>query len=326
VRTFVTGATGFIGRHLVERLRVRGDEVVALVRSPHRAAGVRDMGAKLAEGDVSDPLTVRRAMDGCDSVFHVAGVYRVGIRPAERPDMYEANVRGTEVVLDAATEARIPRIVHVSTCNVFGNTGGLVVDETYERPVADGFLSYYDETKYLAHRAAVDRIQRGVPIVIAQPGGVYGPGDHSEIGWMLEQLRRGRLRLRMFPELGMTFVFVADAAEGIALAHERGGLGESYVLGGEIATMADLIDRAASVLGRRPPRRTLPAPLIRMAAPLGPLAARLMGTPPNLVEAMRAARGVTYWATDAKARRELGYAPRSLDEGLRQTLAGVAAG
>jgi nucleoside-diphosphate-sugar epimerase len=320
VRAFVTGATGFIGRHLVGTLRARGHDVVALVRSPHRAGAVRELGAELADGDVSDPAAVRRALAGCEAAFHVAGVYRVGIRAAERPAMYDANVRGTEVVLDAAAEAGVPRILHVSTCNVFGNTRGRIVDESYERPEGDGFLSYYDETKYLAHRAATERIRRGLPVVIVQPGGVYGPGDHSEIGWMIEQLRRGRLRLRLFPDLGMNFVHVEDVAEGIVLAHERGRLGESYVLGGEIATMGDLVDRAASLLGRRPPRRAVPPALIRLSAPLGPLAARLMGTPPNLAEAVRAAHGVTYWATDAKARRELGYDPRSLDAGLRQTL------
>ena len=322
MRVFVTGATGFIGKHLVPKLRARGHDVVALVRSPHRAGRVRELGVELVEGDVSDPAAVRASLDGCETVFHVAGVYRVGIRRAERPAMYDANVRGTEVVLDAAAEGGISRILYVSTCNVFGNTRGRIVDEAYERPAAHGFLSYYDETKYLAHRAAVDGIRRGVPVVIVQPGGVYGPGDHSEIGWMIEQLRQGRLRVRLFPDLGMNFVHVEDVAEGIALAHERGRLGEAYVLGGEIATMGDLIDRAASLLGRRPPRRAVPAWLVRMTAPVGPLAARLIGSPPNLAEAVRAAHGVTYWATDAKARRELGYAPRPLDEGLRQTLAG----
>jgi nucleoside-diphosphate-sugar epimerase len=322
VKIFVTGGTGFIGERVVRKLRARGDHVVALVRSDPRSATFDDPGVELARGNVSDGASVRRALNGCEAVFHLAGVYRVGIRRNERPAMYDANVRGTKVVLDAAQEAGVPRILYVSTCNVFGNTRGRIVDETYERPEGDGFLSYYDETKYLAHRAATERIGRGAPIVIAQPGGVYGPGDHSEVGWMLEQLRRGRLWFRLFPGLGMNFVHVEDVTEGIVLTHARGRLGESYVLGGEIARMGDLVDRAASVLGRQPPRRTLPAPLIRMTAPLGPLAARLIGTPPNLAEAMRAAHGVTYWATDAKARRELGYAPRSLSEGLRQTLIG----
>lgn len=320
MRAFVTGATGFIGGHLARRLRARGDDVVALVRSATRAEALRDAGIDLAEGDLSDPAAVRRAVDGCDVALHVAGVYRVGIRPKDRPGMYRANVRGTEVALDAAFEAGVRRIVYVSTCNVFGNTRGRIVDETYERPAEEGFLSYYDETKVLAHRAAVKRARRGGPIVIVQPGGVYGPNDHSEVGWIIEQLRRGRLWFRLFPDLGMTFVHVEDVAEGLILALDKGATGESYVLGGEIARLGDLVDRAAAILGRRPPWITVPAPLIRMSAPLGPLGARLLGTPANLVEAARAAQGVTYWATDAKARRELGYAPRSLDEGLLQTL------
>jgi dihydroflavonol-4-reductase len=322
VKAFVTGATGFIGGHLVRRLRARGDDVVALVRSAHRAETLRDAGTELVEGDLSDADAVRRGADGCDVAFHVAGVYRVGIPPRDRPAMYEANVRGTEVALDAATDAGVRRFVYVSTCNVFGNTGGRIVDERYQRREAEGFLSYYDETKYLAHRAAVDRAQRGAPIVIVQPGGVYGPNDHSEVGWMIDQLKKGRLWFRLFPDLGMNFVHVEDVADGLVLALDRGADGEAYVLGGEVARLGDVVDLAAAVLGRRPPRMTVPAALIRMSAPLGPLGARLMGTPPNLAEAARAAQGVTYWATDAKARRELGYHPRSLDEGLRQTLSG----
>jgi dihydroflavonol-4-reductase len=174
VKAFVTGATGFIGEHVVRKLRARGDDVVALTRSAHRAETLRDAGVELAEGDLSDPASVRRGVDGCDVAFHVAGVYRVGIPPRDGPAMYEANVRGTEVVLDAATEAAVRRIVYVSTCNVFGDTRGRIVDESYQRPEAEGFLSYYDETKYLAHRAAVNRAQRGVPIVIVQPGGCSG--------------------------------------------------------------------------------------------------------------------------------------------------------
>ncbi|MGH2683593.1 MAG: NAD-dependent epimerase/dehydratase family protein [Actinomycetota bacterium] len=322
MRAFVTGATGFIGGHFVRRLRARGDDVVALVRSPDRAETLRDAGVELVEGDASDPAAVRRAADGCDAAFHLAGMYRVGIRPRERPAMYQANVRSTEVVLDAAAEAGVPRILYVSTCNVFGNTRGRIVDEAYERPAADGFLSYYDETKYLAHLAAAERIAHDVPIVIVQPGAVYGRDDHSEVGWMIDQLRKGRLWFRLFPELGMTFVHVDDVAGGIVLAYEGGVSGQSYILGGEVARMGEVVDRAAAIIGRRPPRLAVPPRVVRMSAPLGPIAARLLGTPANLSEAVRAAHGVTYWATDAKARRELGYAPRSLDVGLRETLSG----
>lgn len=321
MRAFVTGGTGFIGGHVVRRLRSRGDEVVALVRNPARAEAVAALGCILAAGDVTEAVAVRRAAEGCDAVFHLAGIYRVGISRRDRPSMYAANVRGTEVVLDAAADAGVPRIVYASTCNVFGNTRGLIVDETYERDLADGFLSFYDETKYLAHQLALDRIRQGAPVTIAHPGGVYGPGDHSEVGWMIRRLLAGRLPFRLFPELGLTFVHVEDVAEGILLAHERGRSGEAYVIGGEVTTMGDVLDRVGALTGRRVPKRTVPPLLVRMSAPLGPLAARLMGTPPNLAEAMRAAHGVTYWATDAKARRELGYEPLSLDEGLRQTLA-----
>jgi nucleoside-diphosphate-sugar epimerase len=322
VKAFITGGTGFIGGHLVRRLRARGDEVVALVRDPGRAGAAAALGCILAPGDVTEPAAVRRAADGCDAVFHLAGIYRVGISRRDRPAMYAANVRGTEVVLDAAADAGVPRIVYASTCNVFGNTKGRIVDETYERDLADGFLSFYDETKYLAHQLALERIRGGDPVVIAQPGGTYGPGDHSEVGWMIRRLLAGRLPFRLFPELGLTFVHVEDVADGILLAHDRGRPGEAYVIGGEVATMGDVLDRVGALAGRRVPKRTIPPLLIRMSAPLGPLASRLMGTPPNLAEAMRAAHGVTYWATDSKARRELGYEPRSLDEGLRQTLAG----
>src|SRR5207253_1760415 len=108
----------------------------------------------------------------------------------------DANVRGTERALDAAAATAVPRVVYVSTVNAFGNTRGRVVDETYVRPADAPFVSYYDETKCLAHREAQARIAAGAPIVVAQPGGVYGPGDHSEVGSIVEQVRTGRLRAR----------------------------------------------------------------------------------------------------------------------------------
>ena len=122
----------------------------------------------------------------------------------------------------------------------------------------NGFLSYYDETKYEAHQVARDRIDKGAPIVIVQPGGAYGPGDHSEIGNMIDQARAGKLFAYMFPETGFNLVHVDDVADGIILAYERGEAGQSYVLGGEIATMRGLVDKTAEIAGRKPPKRDLP--------------------------------------------------------------------
>jgi dihydroflavonol-4-reductase len=320
VRAFVTGATGFIGGHVARKLRERGDDVVALVRSPDKATELRELGCELVEGDLSDETAIRNGVEDCDGVIHVGAVYKVGIPKSEREPMWDANVRGTERVLDAAHDAGAKRIVYVSTCNVFGNTHGEVVDESYRRDESEGFLSYYDETKYRAHQVAEDRLEKGYPIVIVQPAGVYGPGDHSEIGNMIDQARTGKLRLKMFPETGFMLIHVEDVAEGILLALDKGEVGEAYVLAGEQIRMGELVDRVCEMSGRKPPRGTMPSVLLKASAPLGPVIGPLMGFPPNLGELIRVSDGVTYWATDEKARRELGFEPRDLAAGLKDTL------
>jgi nucleoside-diphosphate-sugar epimerase len=300
MRAFVTGATGFLGGRLTGKLRARGDDVVALVRRDDV-----ELDAELVHGDLSDRDALRRAIEGCDAVFHAAAMYKVGIPRSERAAMVEANVRGTENVLDAA--AGVTRVVYVSTVNVFGNTHGTIVDETYERVPGD-WVSAYDRTKYEAHQLARARPN----VVIAQPGAIYGPGDHSELGSQLEQARRGRLLFKALADVGVNAVHVDDAADGLLLVHDRGRLGESYVLGGEITRLGEMIDMASP----KPVRLTVPTPLLKAAIPLGPLIGKVMGTGPNLRELISASAGVTYWAADAKARRELGYAPRGLADGL----------
>jgi dihydroflavonol-4-reductase len=320
MKAFVTGGTGFIGGRLVRRLRDRRDEVVVLVRNPEKASGLEAIGCRLIEGDLTSEDAIRSGVEGCDAVFHAAAVYKVGIPKSERGAMYESNVRGTERVLDAAIEANVARIVYVSTVAVFGNTRGEVIDERYTRPGND-FLSCYDETKYLSHQVALDRIEKGAPILIVQPGGVYGPGDHSELGNMIDQARTGKLKMLMFPKLGFNLVHVDDIAQGILLVHDKGKVGESYVLGGQIATMGDLVQKVSELSGRKAPTRELPASMMKLAIPVGPVVGKLMGFPPNLAELIKTSDGVTFWASDEKARRELGYAPRDLDTGLRETVA-----
>ena len=317
MRAFVTGGTGFIGSRVVQRLRDRGDDVVVLARRPDKAAG---LDAEVVQGDLSDAEAIRRGVEGCQAVFHVAADYRVGMDPSKRESMRDSNVRGTERVLDAAIDAGVDRIVYVSTINIFGNTNGQTVDESYRRDEAEGFVSTYDETKYRAHLIAEQRAAQGAPIVIVQPGSVYGPGDHALVGQMIDQASTGKMPAKAFPETGLVMCYVDDVADGILLAHDRGEPGESYVLGGQITTHGDLIDKAAAVGGKKPPRIKVPPVMLKAMIPVSRWVGPAMGLPPNFREMISAAHNVTYWAKDDKARRELGYSPRDLDTGLRETI------
>jgi nucleoside-diphosphate-sugar epimerase len=319
MRVFLTGGTGFIGGEVARLLRARGDDVVALVRSPARAAALSELGCSFVPGGLSDVDAIRSGVAGADAVVHGAAIYEVGIPAKLRPRMYEANVAGTRNVLAAALDARTPKGVYVSTIAAFGDTKGEVVDETHEHP--GRYTSYYDETKHLAHQEAKRQIAAGLPLVVAQPGAVYGPGDHSVVGDQIRRVAKGRLPAVAFPNMGLNAVHRDDVAAGIVLALDAGRPGEAYALGGEITTLGAILATAARVAGRRPPRLTVPVSFVKAVAPLGPLVGPLLGYPPNMRELVSTSNGVTFWARDDKARSELGYTSRSLADGLRDTLA-----
>ncbi|HEY2333900.1 MAG TPA: NAD-dependent epimerase/dehydratase family protein [Solirubrobacterales bacterium] len=320
MKVFVTGGTGFIGGEVVRQLRARADDVACLVRTPEKGEKVAELGCELVGGDLSDSEALRRGMDGCDAVIHAAAMYEVGIPAKQHPAMYEANVRGTERVLQTALEAKVGKVVYVSTVGIFGNTHGKVVDEGYEHPGKE-FTSYYEETKLEAHRIAKRMIsEQGLPGVIVQPGGVYGPDDTSQLGDLLEQFLSGKMPLLPFPELGICLTHVDDIAAGILLALDEGTTGETYVISGPATTMREAVDVVAGLAGRRAPKHALPTALMKAMTPIGPLVGRLMGQPPNLRELISSADGVTFWASYEKAGRDLGYAPRGMEEGFRQTL------
>lgn len=320
MKVFVTGGTGFIGGVVVRQLRERGDDVTCLVRSPEKAAKLTALGAEIVPGDLGDGEALRLGMEGCDAAVHAAAMYEIGIPAKQRPAMWEANVAGTERVIQAVLAAKVAKVVYVSTCAIFGNTHGQVVAEGYGHPDRE-FGSYYEETKLESHRL-VERMasEQGLPAVVVQPGGVYGPGDVSQVGGLLEQLFAGRLPLLPFPDLGLCMGHVDDTAAGILLALDKGRAGEDYVLSGPVTTMREAIETVAALGGRKAPRHPMPTPLLKALKPVGPLVGKLMGQPPNLGELISAADGVTVWATHEKASRELGFAPRGLEEGLRQTL------
>jgi len=320
MKVFVTGGTGFIGGEVVRQLRERGDEVVCLVRNPEKAEGLTGLGCQLVSGDLSDETAIRGGIEGCDAVIHAAAMYEVGIPASKRPAMWEANVAGTERVMNAALQAKVPKIVYVSTVGAFGNTHRRVVDESYEHPGKE-FTSYYEETKLEAHRVVKRMVaERDLPAIVVQPGGVYGPGDTSQVADLLEQFLAGKLPLLPFPELGICLTHVEDIAAGILLALDKGKLGETYVLSGPVTTMRDAVEVVAGISGRKAPKRALPVPLMKAMIPIGPLVGKLMGQPPNLRELISSGDRVTFWASHEKASRELGYTPRGMEEGLRQTL------
>jgi len=306
MQVFITGATGFVTGRVARRLIDRGDGVRALVRDTARAG--RLDGADLVQGDLANEQALRVGIDGVDAVIHGAAMYEIGLTKAQRDAMLAANVRGTAHVLSAAKAAGVQRVVYISTIAVFGNTHGQIVDETFRR-TDSSYTSYYEETKAKAHEVAEGFAQDGLPLVIVQPGQVYGPGDHSGFGGLLSSFARGRLPVLPFPDLGLNMTFVDDIAAGIVLALDEGKPGRSYIMGGEMGRAASIFGTLARVLRRDPPRWHLPYRVLELAATVRP----------QLREVISSAKGVTFWATDDRARAELGYSPRSLADGFRET-------
>ena len=184
-------------------------------------------------------------------------------------------------------------------------------------------MSAYDETKYRADRAAQDRIARGAPVLIAAPGVLYGPGDTSQLGQQFRLAARGKLRYMAFPTLGFAAVYVDDAADGILRVLDRGRIGRPTCSAASGRRCAG--DRDGSrVGGKRAPRLVMPTWAIELSVPLGRWLGPLAGQPQNLREVVTASHDVTYWASDAKAREELGYAPRGLEAGLQELVRAAA--
>ena len=270
------------------------------------------MGARVLEEDLSDVDSIAESLRDVDAVVHAAGSYRVGIRREEHGAMWDANIGTTTRVLDAAEAARTPRIVYVSTVGVFGNTSGRVVDESYRRSLSEGFVSWYDETKYGAHEVALQRSRGGAPIVFVLPSQVYGPGDYTAIGEQLRRAHSGKLRYRALDDVGVGWVHVDDLAVGIVAALDRGASGRSYVLSGPRHRLSEALATAARLGGKSVPRLSIPSGVVRRLAPLG----RLVGQS-NLREVVSASAGVTYWASNERAVAELDWHPRDLETGLR---------
>jgi len=321
MRVFLTGATGSLGGEVARLLRERGDEVRALVRDPSRAQGLRSLGCEVVQGDLSDEAALVEHCRGVQAVVHAAALAEIGVTDDRREAMVDANIVGTERVLGAALTAGVAKAVHVSSVAVFGDTRGQVADEDWQRDPEAAWTSAFEQTKALAHRRAREIASCGLPLVVVQPGVVYGPDDEGTLGDLISRFLAGRLPALTFPDLGVCPVHRDDVAAGVLLALDKGVPGESYVLAGDPLRMADVVGVLADVSGRRPPRVTVPTALLRALTPAAPLVGRALGLPPNLRELISASDGVTFWASSDKAMDELGWTHRSLREGVAELVA-----
>jgi len=301
---FVTGATGFIGGRVTRQLVAAGHDVVAIARNPQSAQDLVSLGVDVRPGDITDADSLRGPMAGVDGVFHLAGWYKIGSK--NRAEGARINVVGTRNVLTAMRELGIPKGVYTSTLAVFSDTHGQLVDETYR--TNGPWLTEYDRTKWVAHYdVAEPMIRAGLPLVIVQPGVNYGPEDTSEIRPLF--VRYLQRKLRALPKrTAYCWAHVDDTARGHLLAMEKGSVGQAYIIAGWPHTLIDAFDLAERITGIPAPRFRASPGLLRALAAI------------SRSERLRVAAGVTYLGSNAKARRELGFAPRPLEEGLRETL------
>jgi nucleoside-diphosphate-sugar epimerase len=316
MRYFVTGARGFIGGELARQLVTAGHQVVALVRTPSKADSLKALGTELYPGDITDRDSLRAPMRGADGVFHVAAWYKVGVR--ERSEAEAINVQGTRNVLEVMRELGVPKGVYTSTVAIFSDTRGQLVDETYR--FAGTHLSEYDRTKAKAHYEVAEPMMRaGLPLVSVLPGIVFGPGDTSSIRTALIDVLRGRLPT-LPSRTAACWAHVEDTVRGHVLAMEKGRPGEDYIVAGEPRTFLEVFTAAARIANRRPPIAVAPG-LLGAMAPLAGLIERLIELPPAYTsEGLRVIAGSTYFGSNAKARRELGFAPRPFEDGWRATV------
>jgi nucleoside-diphosphate-sugar epimerase len=316
MKYFLTGATGFLGGRVARQLREARHDVIALVRNLEKAKDLAGLGVQLAKGDVTDKESMRAPLTGVDGVFHVAAWYKIGVK--DKTPGAAVNIDGTRNVLELMKELKIPKGVYTSTLAVNSSTHGKLVDESYR--FTGKHLSEYDRTKAAAHAVAEQFIRDGLPLVIVQPGLIYGPGDTSTLhDFLVNYLKR---RIPMMPQqTAHTWGHVDDIARGHILAMEKGKLGENYYICGPAHTSIEAVQLAEQITGIPGPRQTAsPGMFMAMSGLMGVIE-RIVPVP-NIYssEYLRVAAGVTYLGNNAKARRELGWEPRALKDGLPETL------
>ena len=318
--TLITGATGFVGSAVARAFAARGHRLRLLVRRGSDRRNVDGLDAELVEGDLRDPPSLTRAVQGCRYLVHVAADYRLWV-PDPGP-MMQANVEGSAALLRAARDAGVQRIVYCSSVAALGLLGD-GTPGTEDTPVNPAkVIGVYKQSKYQAEQAVLRLIRdEAVPAVIVNPSAPVGPRDlkPTPTGKMVADAASGRMPA--FVDTGLNVVHVDDVAEGHALALERGTIGERYILGGEDLSMAALLAMIAEEAGRSPPRIRLPIGPLMPVALANEWIARLTGIEPVMTREMLAMARKKMFFSHAKAGAALGYTPRPAREAVRDAVA-----
>ncbi|HPR52727.1 MAG TPA: NAD-dependent epimerase/dehydratase family protein [Deltaproteobacteria bacterium] len=317
MKAFVTGGTGFIGRHLVRRMSRTKHEMVCLVRETSDSKELEELGAQLVIGDVTDRDSLRDGMNGCDWLLNLANVYSYWER--EKYRYKSVNIEGTRNALECALEAGISKVVHVSTVVVYGKPKESPFSE--ESAVGPLRFSEYARSKYEGDLIAWDLYkERGLPLVMIYPGAVLGSGDASISGASIDRFIHHKLPATVFNKSVMTYVHVQDVAEAILKAAEMSNnIGEKYIVGNTKLTFDEFYNMLGELSGVSRPLMNMPDSLALFNASILTFLANVTKRPPlwgMSTDAMRALKEGCN-ADGSKAEQELGFSYSPIRDALK---------
>jgi dihydroflavonol-4-reductase len=316
--TLVTGATGFIGSHVARKLAQRGERVKILLRKTSKTANIEDINPERVYGDILDTDSVRRALEGCDTLYHTAGF--VSFKKADYKRMEDINVKGTINVLSAALEAGIKKAVYTSSVAAVGvDPGGGIANEKTPFTLEKEGIQYLN-TKYHAEREARRIHEKGLPLVIVNPSVVIGAGDVylSSTGAVLWYCKR---KFPGYMDGTLNIVDVEDVAEGHILAAEKGRPGERYILANKNLTVKEFFDLMERVTGIPSPKIKIPYSVAFASAFIVERVLRLSFPNFSTMDVDSVKLSKFHWYVDnSKAVRELGLHQTPVEETVRKTV------
>lgn len=318
MKVLVTGANGFVGAHLCQRLVERGANVRALVRDGSDHSGLKGQSVDIVRGDILDLASLERATQDCEQVYHLAANVKFFTRNPEA--MRAANTQGTQNVLAAARKAGVRRMIHTSTAAVLRRgTNSPSADETMLKDDHEA-IGAYELSKLEADRVAMAASADGLPVVVINLAAPIGPGDAkpSPIGHTIIQFLKGKFPA--YTDSGLNVVDVRDAAEGHCLAAEKGKIGDRYIIGGENISLKEFLGVLGELSGVPSPKVKVPYALTLIGGVMGEITGRLTNKEPlACLASVRMGKYPHYVSID-KAKRELGYTPGPIRESLKEEI------